>query len=287
MYDSTRQPAPLPTTAQRTAPAPVAPTHRSARRAAIALMLAASAALAGCAAPGAAPDAPDAAPPSPSATPAPSATPTPSAPPRATPTPTPTPAPSPVATPAPTDAGEPDASVFTTQNGTASFALPSGWSIVDNSVAMPNHDGAQQWFNQVGLVDEQGRELLQYTDGAIDDTGWIDPQWAVLDERPIAGELPLAELRARAWWLISEGRAPLVFAAVAQQSTAAEPPYASFFEVEGRIGFFRAELALLDVCAAVIDIPAAEACLRSSETDELLDVLQTLELHDVPWNAMP
>lgn len=236
--------------------------HGSARRSAatLALLIVASAPLAGCAAPGAAPST---APPSPSGA-----------------------APTPAATPGATATDDPDASVFTTQNGTASFSLPAGWSVVDHSVALPNHDSALQWMNQLGLVDDRGRELLQYTDGAIDDAGWADPQWATLEERPIAGALR-GELAATTWWVSVEGQPPMVFAEVAQRPAADEPPYGVFFEVEGRIGFFRADLAQLEPCAAVADIASAEACLRSDETLALLDVLETLELHDVPWSAMP
>lgn len=259
MQDITRQPtrppAPAPSPAPGYGSAAAAASDRSIlpATAMLALLAVAGASLVGCAAPGAAqPTAP------------------------ATPAATPTPAPE----------VEPHGSSFTTQNGTASFDLPAGWSIADQSAVLPNHDGASQWMNQVGLLDADGRELLRYVDGSVSDAGWADPTWEVLEALPIAGGLHGLELAATTWWLTADGQPPRVFAAVAQPA-GDEPPYAIFREADGRNGIFQADLAQLDLCADVPDVASAEACLGGDEVRALLDVLASLELHDVPWDAMP
>lgn len=234
-------------------------------------LVAAATLLAGCAAPGGEPSAP--------ATPPTTAAPTPAA---TTPTST-TPGAEPTASAA--DA-EPTTEAFTTQNGTATIDVPTTWTIDDRSEAVANHDDEQQWMNDVWLIDEQGREILHYGDGPFADAGAATLDWEALDERPLGVTPEGAAIAAVAWW-VGDGDKPETMNVGVAEMAEGEPPWGIFREVEGRAGTFVADVELLDICTGVSTLEAAEACLTSDEVGGLMTVLESLQVHDVPWDAMP
>ncbi|MEV7528419.1 hypothetical protein [Agrococcus sediminis] len=238
------------------------PTSRQPIAAALGALLVAATALAGCSAPAA--PAASSAPPAPTSA-APTAEPTASAPPSA-------------------EAGE----TFTTQIGNASFELPAGWSVRDESAVRMDHDGRDQWMNTVHVLDGEGREVLLYTDGAVDAIGAVTDEWAVVEERAIASALPHDEglaTAAASWWLVDEAGLQ-VFAQVSAMPDD-EPPWGIFPAGDTRLAHFMADLTVLEPCQDVVDESDALACLESPEVAELLDVLASLEQVDVPRDAMP
>lgn len=209
------------------------------------------------------------------------------APPRATTEPTAAPSASPAADLVPRDdelalAG----AFFTTQNGTATFTLPVNWSAVDTSTVGTNYANEEQWVNQVVLVDEAGRERLHYRDGYLSDVGWGEIPWGVVEERAIARSPGTGELAARSWWMELPGGELQVMAAVTGASDGG-PPNTYIRQAEGRFGVFSANLGTIEGCDAVADAASAEACLSSPAAVAAVAVLASLELHDVPWDAMP
>lgn len=203
------------------------------------------------------------------------------------------PAPAPTATTAPAadlvpsdDVAELAGASFTTRNGTATFAVPEGWTARDTSVVGVNHGGDDQWVNQVVLLDEHGRERVRYQDGYLSDVGWGEIPWALVEQRPIAQSPSGGELAATAWWMQQPGGELWVMASVTPV-TADGPPNTYLAEAEGRFGVFSADVTSIAGCEAVTDASEAEACLSSPAVLSGLAVLASVELHDVPWDAMP
>jgi hypothetical protein len=179
---------------------------------------------------------------------------------------------------------------FTTQNGTATFGVPEGWSIDDTSVAGTNHAGEPQWVNQVTLLDDEGRSRVTYLDGYMTDLGWGDVlPWDLVEERSIAQPPPAGEAVAAAWWMETAPGTVVPMAAVVGEPRPGEgPPNTYVTHVEGRFGVFSAHVDGLEGCAEVVpDAAVAEACLAGGEMATTMGVLASLELHDVPWDAMP
>lgn len=172
---------------------------------------------------------------------------------------------------------------FETQNGTAAFGVPSGWTITEESMVMPNHAGDDQWVNSVRLVDAAGATRLTYSDGFLDDA-FADGEFELVDERPIAQSPPGEQLSAFAWWSAADIGWPQVHVGAQQDGS---PPRPVFTAVEGRTGAFFAHLDVLEICTGVTDAAGAQACLASPEVAEAMAVLETLEVMDVPWDAMP
>lgn len=187
--------------------------------------------------------------------------------------------------PAPSGAAAPshDASVvgttFTTQNGTASFVLPPGWSADDVSAVRKNHNGLAQWSNTIEIADDEGRPVLMYGDGPYDDA-------STPGDVTVVAELAVTDDLSAAAWMIDSGERVALHAELADMT--GEAPFAPVPAVEGRNAIFRVDLAQLDGCAEVVaDAAAGQACLDSEAVIELLDVISTVELHAVPWDAMP
>ncbi len=212
--------------------------------------------------------------------------PAPSADPTASPTAAPTgPAAAPTAEPT-ASAGE--GQTFVTQIGNASFELPSGWTVRDESGVRLDHDGRDQWMNSVAVLDDGGRELLRYIDGAIDAQGQITEGWAMVEQRPIAGALPDAgglPTAAASWW-VEDDAGVHVFAAVTLVPDG-EAPWGIVPAGDARLAQFVADLSLLDGCQQVLNAAEAVACLESDDVVELMAVLATLEQQAVPRDAMP
>lgn len=181
------------------------------------------------------------------------------------------------ATPEPT----PEPTRFTTQNGTASFLVPDGWTIEDASLLDPLSDhGGPVWQNWVSLVDADGVRRATYGDGYSDDVG-------AADERGLVRSIPMAHgLHAAAWWSPTlDGGSWLATATVTHDL---ESPWTSF-RAEGfdRLHSFAADLSTVPECGSVVDEASAVACLEAPGTTEALELLATLELTAVPWDAMP
>ncbi|SDR99534.1 hypothetical protein [Agrococcus carbonis] len=176
---------------------------------------------------------------------------------------------------------------FTTQNGTATFGVPQGWRVDDTSVAATNHGGERQWVNQVTLVDDEERARVTYVDGYMSDVGWGEVPWRLVEQRAIAQSPPAGDATASAWWMeLEPGRFTPQVAVTATPNELAPNTY--LMHVEGRFGVFSAHVDGLDGCAEVLaDAAAAEACLSGAEMATTMGVLASLEVHDVPWNAMP
>lgn len=186
--------------------------------------------------------------------------------------------------PAPT--GDPASfEAFTTHNGTATFDVPTGWRIADESTLGINHGNVEQWVNQLRLIDGQGRQRAAYLDGYQSDIGWGHAPWALLESRPIAASPAGTELFASLWWMDLGDRIE-VMAAVTEEP-GGEAPNTFFLEAEGRVGLFSASLDELEGCTDIADVTDAESCLSTPEVATTLAVLASLELHDVPWDAMP
>lgn len=185
--------------------------------------------------------------------------------------------PSPTASPEPT----PEPTTFTTQNGTASFALPHGWTVEDTSELDPlsNH-GGPVWLNSVALLDAHGTPRAHYGDGYADDVGAAGPTGTVQSIAMVDG------LHAAAWWSTSgEGDDWHVDAAVV--ADVASPNRTVVPEGFDRLHSFSADLAAVPECASVTDEASAVACLEAAGTTEALELLATLELEPLPWDAMP
>lgn len=250
-----------------------------------------------CAMQGAGTPAPSA-PPAPSASAAPTATSSPAAAPEPTtsepsapadtavPSVTPPPSAGSGSTGEPAPTGDPASfEAFTTRNGTATFDVPTGWRIADESTLGINHGNVEQWVNQLRLIDGQGRQRAAYLDGYQSDIGWGHAPWALLEARPIAASPAGTELFASLWWMDLGDRIE-VMAAVTEEP-GGEAPNNFFSEAEGRVGLFSASLDELEGCTDIADVGDAESCLLTPEVATTLSVLASLELHDVPWDAMP
>lgn len=99
---------------------------------------------------------------------------------------------------APAPPVEPDATwqVVETQNGSASFRIPDGWSIDDRSSMRPDPLGmarndAPGWVNEILVLDERGEQRLRYEDTPFSEaSAWapsLDP--AIVEEVPAGSEL--------------------------------------------------------------------------------------------------
>lgn len=196
--------------------------------------------------------------------------------------------------PAPTDPTVPPTEepgtpeTFTTQIDNATFMVPAGWTVRDESAALPNHDNQLQWMNEVHLVDEEGRDLLLYIDGAVDATGDPLSEWGIIEQRPIVQAIPDDSgwpTAAAAWW-VDAGHGVESFVEVTQISGEAAP-LGIFPAGDRRLAHFTADLTLLEPCADIVDRADAVACLESPEVAELMTVLASLEQREVPWDAMP
>lgn len=187
----------------------------------------------------------------------------------------------PTASPSPSAEPTPEPTTFTTQNGTASFAVPAGWTVEDTSELDPvsNH-GGPVWLNRVALVDADGTPRAHYGDGYADDVG-------AAVERLVVQSLPMGDgLHAAAWWSTAgEGDVWHVEAAVVADLDA--PSRTVVPEGFDRLHAFTADLAVVPECASVIDEASATACLEAPGTTEALELLATLELEALPWDAMP
>lgn len=207
--------------------------------------------------------------------------------------PTASPTAAPPAQPAAAPVAEPTAfagegQTFVTQIGNASFEVPSGWTVRDESGVRLDHDGRDQWMNSVAVLDGGGRELLRYIDGAIDAQGQITEGWAMVEQRPIAAALPDAgglPTAAASWW-VEDDAGVHVFAAVTLVPDG-EAPWGIVPAGDARLAHFVADLSLLDGCQQVEDETDAVACLESDDVVELMAVLATLEQRAVPRDATP
>lgn len=194
-----------------------------------------------------------------------------------------TPSPTPTATPTPSSSAEPtpEPTTFTTQNGTASFELPAGWTVEDTSVLDPqsNH-GGPIWRNSVTLLDAHGQRRATYADGYGDDVG-------AAEDRGVVQSIPMShDLHAAAWWASTlDGTSWTATATVVQDLDA---PWTSVLpEGFDRLHSFSAALSEVPECALVVDEATAVACLEAPGTTEALELLATLELEPLPWDAMP
>ncbi len=188
-----------------------------------------------------------------------------------------TPTAPPTASPEPT----PEPTTFTTQNGTASFLLPDGWTVEDTSETdlVTNH-GGPAWQNWLTLLDADGTPRAHYGDGYADDVGAVAQTGTVQSIAMTSG------LHAAAWWSTSgEGDDWHVDAAVVADVTS--PNRTVVPEGFDRLHSFSADLAAVPECASVTDEASAVACLEAPGTTEALELLATLELEPLPWDAMP
>lgn len=171
------------------------------------------------------------------------------------------------------------ATPYSTQNGTASFLLPEGWSADDVSAQRLNHNGEAQWHNTIEIADDEGRPVLMYGDGPYDDA-------SMPGDVTVVAELAVTDDLSATAWMIDNGERVTLHAELADMT--GEAPSAPVSAVEGRNAIFRVDLSQIDGCAEVVaDAAAGQACLESEAVVELLDVISTVELHDVPWDAMP
>ncbi|MFC7432178.1 MULTISPECIES: hypothetical protein [unclassified Agrococcus] len=183
--------------------------------------------------------------------------------------------------PTPTPEPSPEPTRFTTQNGTASFLVPDGWTVEDTSLLDPlSAHGGPVWQNSVALLDADGVRRATYGDGYSDDVG-------AADERELVRSIPMAHgLHAAAWWSSTlDGEMWLATATVVHDL---ESPGTSFL-ADGldRLHHFGADLSTVPECASVVDEASAVACLEAPGTTVALELLATLELVAVPWDAMP
>ncbi|MET4098987.1 hypothetical protein ABIB37_001224 [Agrococcus sp. UYP10] len=181
-----------------------------------------------------------------------------------------------------------DGQAFVTQIGNATFEVPSGWTVRDESRVGLDHDGQDQWMNSIVLLDGRGRELLRYIDGAIDAQGQITAGWGMVEQRPIAAAIPDESglpTAAASWWVQGDAGVQ-VFASVTLVPDG-EAPWGIVPAGDARSAQFVADLSLLDACQQVVYVSDAEACLESDDVAELMAVLATLEQHAVPRDAMP
>ncbi|SDH38959.1 hypothetical protein [Agrococcus jejuensis] len=187
---------------------------------------------------------------------------------------TPTPSASPEPTPEPTR--------FTTRNGTASFEVPAGWTVEDTSALQPrsNH-GGPIWQNSVALVDEDGVRRAAYLDGYGDDV-------RAASELGDVRSIPAADgLHAAVWWTSPVDGSGSVWMETGVVADPAAPFSTVVPEGFDRLHTFVATLTNVPECASVVDRATATACLDAPGTTEALELLATLELEPLPWDAMP
>jgi hypothetical protein len=181
----------------------------------------------------------------------------------------------------PTPEPTPEPTMFTTRNGTATFLLPVGWTVEDTSVLDPtsNH-GGPIWQNVVALLDDAGVTRATYADGYADDVG-------AAVELGVVQSIPMADgLHAASWWSTTgEGEIWHVHATVVQDL---ERPGTSV-QPDGfdRLHSFSADLSIVPGCAEVVDGASAIACLEAPGATDALELLATLDLAALPWDAMP
>lgn len=180
-----------------------------------------------------------------------------------------------------TPSASPEPTTFTTQNGTASFELPAGWTVEDTSALQPqsNH-GGPIWQNSVALLDEDGERRATYGDGYGDDVG-------AADDTGVVQSIAMAHgLHAAAWWSSTlEGTSWTATATVVHDL---DSPWTSVMpEGFDRLHSFSAELSDVPECSSVVDEASAVACLEAPGVTEALELLATLELDPLPWDAMP
>ncbi|GAA2175299.1 hypothetical protein GCM10009846_24610 [Agrococcus versicolor] len=190
---------------------------------------------------------------------------------------------SPSAAPSAAPSVEPalEPTTFTTRNGTAWFLLPDGWTVEDTSMLDPLSDrGGPVWQNQIVLRDAEGAERAAYADGYADDVG-------AAMEVDVVRSIPMADgLHAAAWWSTTgEGDVWHVHATVVQDL--AQPGSTVRPEGFDRLHSFSAGLASVPACAAVVDEATAITCLESPGATDALELLATLDLAALPWDAMP
>ncbi|QCR20147.1 hypothetical protein [Agrococcus sp. SGAir0287] len=186
------------------------------------------------------------------------------------------PSPSPSASPTPT--AEP--TTVTTQNGTASFALPAGWTVQDDSLLEPmsNH-GGPIWQNWLTVLDEDAVVRARYGDGYADDVG------AAADRGVVQAIAMPGGLHAAAWWSTAADGVWQVQATVVDDPS--DPNGSVMLDGVDRLHSFSSDLAAVPECGSVVDEASAIACLEAPDTTEVLELLATLELEPLPWDAMP
>lgn len=216
----------------------------------------------------------------PGAQPAPSAT---TAPPGPAPTPTePTPTPTgstdPTATSTPSETA---GTAFETQNGTMRLQVPEGWTVDDQSHLTTDHIGRPVWDNSVGFRSPSGTEVGYY-DGFGSNVGFFHTDYAIVEQRPTADD----RLTAMSWWIRDADRY-FVHAGVTAESSEGLEPIPELF-LPGLERNHRLTMLLLgDDQPTVASEAEAEALLRGADVLEALDVMATLELTGVPYDAMP
>lgn len=189
--------------------------------------------------------------------------------------------PTPSSTPEPTPEPSATGTTFTTQNGTASITLPEGWTVVDSSrLVAQNHRGLPQWDNVLQLLDADGASRASYYDGYGSDVG------AAVDTG-VVRSLPMAGATTAVAWWSHDPLSGTWFATAAVVTDPDDPTTTVLSPVEGRLLAFGADLSAAPECASIVDEATAVACLESPAIAETLAVLATLELTDVPWDAMP
>lgn len=253
---------------------------RPAAHTAAAAMFAAATLLVGCGP--TAPTAPTAtdAVPTPTAT---SPTPTPTPTPSASATPSPTPTPTVTATPPEPAPSETTGQVFETQNGTMRLRLPEGWTVNDLSRISTDHRNGQVWWeNSIAFTSPGGTEVGYY-DGYGGNVGWIQTDFAIVQEIPtdIA-----SDVAAMSWWVHASDRY-FVYAGMATHSGQGTEPIPEFVMpgVE-RNHHFTVRLGE-ESSPYVASQAEAEALLRSAEVVQALELIATVELTGVDPSSMP
>lgn len=104
---------------------------------------------------------------------------------------------------APAPPVDPDATwqVVETQNDSASFRIPEGWSVDDRSSMRPDALGtalndAPGWVNEILVLDEHGEQRLRYEDTPFSEAS----AWAPSDDPAVVEEVPAAQdLTVESW----------------------------------------------------------------------------------------
>jgi len=130
------------------------------------------------------------------------------------------------------------------------------------------------------VLDEDGVVRAHYGDGYADDVG-------AAVATGVVQSIPMPSgMHAAAWWsTVGEGDAWETQAAVVVDPAA--PNRTVLPDGFDRLHMFTADLAAVPECAAVVDEATATACLEAPGTSEALELLATLELEPLPWDAMP
>ncbi|WP_413318019.1 hypothetical protein AA0Z99_12940 [Agrococcus sp. 1P02AA] len=181
---------------------------------------------------------------------------------------------------APPAGADASATAFETQTGTMTVQLPAGTGVEDASAENPA-EGAR-WFNDVRFTLDSGVQLV-YRDGMTVQQSAASGEFEIVEQRTIDGDVTAIAM----WIAESGGYVPYVFTGMLGDDGAPMLLFQGDDEDRSR-GFLMLHDGEQPSPVVLESADEARAYLGASPAvEEALAVMETVELHEVPADAVP